>query len=190
MIIDLSLILVMGVMYGVGVYLILDRTMTRVLLGLMLLTNATNLLILHAGGPAGLAPLFDKSVDPHDYSDPLPQALVLTSIVISFAVTSIMLGLIYRAWILSHRDEIMDDSEDRLVAQKSSFDPEEDTPANADESEFDGDEATREREYQIYEEKKHAQQPKNGGNDGEENVEPAGTSTSTASEHNKNAEVR
>lgn len=62
MIIDLSLILVMGVLYAVGVYLILDRSMTRVLLGLMLMTNATNILILHAGGPAGLAPSTAKTL--------------------------------------------------------------------------------------------------------------------------------
>lgn len=154
MVIDLSLILVMGVMYGVGVYLVLDRTMTRVMLGLMLLTNATNMLILHAGGPAGLAPIFNKDIAAGDYSDPLPQALVLTSIVISFAVTALMLGLIYRAWVLSHGDEIKDDAEDRKVATKPSYDPEEDTPASTDSSEFDGDEQTREREFKIKEEKR------------------------------------
>lgn len=154
MVIDLSLILVMGVMYGVGVYLVLDRTMTRVMLGLMLLTNATNMLILHAGGPAGLAPIFNKDIAAGDYSDPLPQALVLTSIVISFAVTALMLGLIYRAWVLSRGDEIKDDAEDRKVATQPSYDPEEDTPASTDSSEFDGDEQTREREFKIKEEKR------------------------------------
>lgn len=160
MAIDLSLILVMGVMHGVGVYLVLDRTMTRVLLGLMLLTNATNLLILHAGGPAGLAPIFNKDIAPEEYSDPLPQALVLTSIVISFAITALMLGLIYRAWVLSRGDEITDDAEDRKVAMQSAYDPEEDTPATTDESEFDGDEQTRERNLHIQhikEEKKTVQ---------------------------------
>lgn len=50
MTVNLTLLVVMGVMYSVGVYLLLERSMTRVLLGIMLLTNATNLLILHAGG--------------------------------------------------------------------------------------------------------------------------------------------
>ena len=49
-------------------------------LGLMLLANATNILILTTGGYAGLAPLFTKETAPEAYSDPLPQALILTSI--------------------------------------------------------------------------------------------------------------
>lgn len=147
MIIDLSLILVMGVFYAVGVYLILDRSLTRVLLGLMLLTNATNILILHAGGPAGLAPFYQKDIAPEDYSDPLPQALVLTSIVISFAVTAFVLGMIYRGWVLSRDDEILDDAEDQRIAVKDSYDKEEDTAAFIEESEFEADEETRQQQY-------------------------------------------
>lgn len=154
MLIDLSLILVMGVLYGTGVYLVLDRTMTRVLLGLMLLTNATNILILHASGPVGLAPIFDKSLAPEDYSDPLPQALVLTSIVISFAVTALILGMIYRAWLLSRADTILDDAEDKKVATKNPYDPEEDARVTYDDSEFDGDEEKREKDRREFQQKK------------------------------------
>lgn len=152
MIIDLSLILVMGVLYAVGVYLILDRSMTRVVLGLMLITNATNILILHAGGPAGLAPFYEEGTAAEDYSDPLPQALVLTAIVISCAVTALILGIIYRSWLLSRADEIQDDDEDIRVAEQDSFDKEADSEAEVDTSEFDGDEETRER--QAIEEKR------------------------------------
>ena len=158
MIIDLSLILVMGVLYAVGVYLILDRSMTRVLLGLMLMTNATNILILHAGGPAGLAPFYDKNVAAEDYSDPLPQALILTAIVISCAVTALILGIIYRSWLLSKADEITDDAEDIRVAEQDTFDKEEDAAAEFDASEFDADEATREKEFNEAEEKKKISQ--------------------------------
>ncbi|WP_421083668.1 Na(+)/H(+) antiporter subunit C [Rothia nasimurium] len=158
MIIDLSLILVMGVLYAVGVYLILDRSMTRVLLGLMLMTNATNILILHAGGPAGLAPFYDKTVAAEDYSDPLPQALILTAIVISCAVTALILGIIYRSWLLSKADEITDDAEDIRVAEQDAFDKEEDAAAEFDSSEFDADEATREKEFAQAEEKKKISQ--------------------------------
>lgn len=154
MIIDLSLILVMGVLYAVGVYLVLDRSMTRVLLGLMLMTNATNILILHAGGPAGLAPFYSKETAASDYSDPLPQALILTAIVISCAVTALFLGIIYRSWLLSKADEITDDAEDIRVAEQDGFDKEEDAAAGVESSEFDGDEETREREYQQEEEKR------------------------------------
>ncbi|GGH64056.1 Na(+)/H(+) antiporter subunit C [Rothia aerolata] len=158
--IDLSLILVMGVMYGVGVYLILDRTMTRVLLGLMLLTNATNILIFHASGAAGLSPLYDKSIDPAAYSDPLPQALVLTSVVISFAVTALLLGIIYRSWLLSRGDAILDDYEDQQVAAKGAYDPEEDAVAEFDESEFDSNESTREREFAAFSQRRQQAEKK------------------------------
>lgn len=143
MIIDLSLILVMGVLYAVGVYLVLARSLTRVLLGLMLISNATNLLILHAGGPAGLPAFYEKDIAPEEYSDPLPQALILTAIVIGFAMVAFILGMIYRAWVLSKADEITDDDEDIRVASADSFDAEEDAIADADESEFDADEQTR-----------------------------------------------
>jgi multicomponent Na+:H+ antiporter subunit C len=127
----------MGVLYAVGVYLLLERSLTRVLLGLMLLTNGTNLLILHAGGAAGSAPLYGGSIAAEDYSDPLPQALILTAIVISLAVTAFLLGMIYRSWVLGRRDEIQDDVEDRRVARQSSYDVEDDADVPADTTEFD-----------------------------------------------------
>lgn len=137
MTVNLTLLVVMGVLYAVGVYLLLERSLTRVLLGLMLLTNGTNLLILHAGGEAGSAPLYDASIAAENYSDPLPQALILTAIVISLAVTAFLLGMIYRSWVLGRRDEIQDDVEDRRVARQSSYDVESDADIPADTTEFD-----------------------------------------------------
>ncbi|KRE79216.1 Na(+)/H(+) antiporter subunit C [Arthrobacter sp. Soil763] len=134
--VNLTLLTVMGALYACGIYLLLERSLTRVLLGLMLLANATNLLILATGGYAGLAPLFDKATDPRDYNDPLPQALILTSIVISFAVTAFMLGIIYRTWVLARQDEIQDDAEDRRVAETPSFDAEDDAVIPVETSEF------------------------------------------------------
>jgi multicomponent Na+:H+ antiporter subunit C len=134
--INLALLLVMGALYACGIYLILERSLTRVLLGLMLLANATNLLILATGGYSGLAPLFSKDTDAGDYNDPLPQALILTSIVISFAVTAFMLGIIYRTWVLAREDEIQDDVEDLRVAETPSFDAEDDAEIPAETSEF------------------------------------------------------
>ncbi|MCU1532779.1 MAG: Na(+)/H(+) antiporter subunit [Arthrobacter sp.] len=134
--VNLTLLTVMGALYACGIYLILERSLTRVLLGLMLLANATNLLILATGGYAGLAPMFSKDIDPRDYNDPLPQALILTSIVISFAVTAFMLGIIYRTWVLARQDEILDDAEDRRVAETPSFDAEDDAVIPAETSEF------------------------------------------------------
>ncbi|MEE2568958.1 Na(+)/H(+) antiporter subunit C [Pseudarthrobacter sp. J64] len=134
--INLTLLCVMGALYACGIYLLLERSLTRVLLGLMMLANATNLLILTTGGYAGLAPLFDKATEPGEYNDPLPQALILTSIVISFAVTAFMLGIIYRTWVLGRRDEIQIDLEDRRVARTPSFDAEDDAEVPLETSEF------------------------------------------------------
>ena len=134
--VNLTLLTVMGALYACGIYLILERSLTRVLLGLMLLANATNLLILATGGYAGLAPLFSKDTGAGEYNDPLPQALILTSIVISFAVTAFMLGIIYRTWVLARQDEIQDDAEDRRVAETPSFDAEDDSVIPVETSEF------------------------------------------------------
>lgn len=134
--VNLTLLLMMGVLYAVGIYLILERSMTRVLLGLMLLANATNLLLLATGGYAGLAPVFNKHIPATEYNDPLPQAFILTSIVISFAVTAFMLSLIYRSWLLSRADQIQDDREDRRVASQDLFDAEEDSEIAIETSDF------------------------------------------------------
>ncbi|MFP3580639.1 Na(+)/H(+) antiporter subunit C [Arthrobacter sp. fls2-241-R2A-200] len=134
--INLTLLIIMGVLYACGIYLILERSLTRVLLGLMLLANATNILILSTGGYAGLAPLYSRETKPDAYNDPLPQALILTSIVISFAVTAFMLGIIYRTWLLARQDEIQDDLEDRRVAKTPSFDAEDDAVVPLETTEF------------------------------------------------------
>lgn len=134
--VNLTLLAVMGALYACGIYLLLERSLTRVLLGLMLLANATNLLILATGGYAGLAPFYAKDTPAQDYNDPLPQALILTSIVISFAVTAFMLGIIYRTWVLARQDEIQDDVEDLRVAETPSFDAEDDAEIPMETSEF------------------------------------------------------
>lgn len=134
--VNLTLLLVMGVLFAIGIYLLLERSLTRVLLGLMLLANAVNLLLLATGGYAGLAPIFNKNIPATEYNDPLPQAFILTSIVISFAVTAFMLSLIYRSWMLSRADHIQDDREDRKVATQDLFDAEEDSEIAVEISDF------------------------------------------------------
>lgn len=134
--VNLTLLLVMGVLYAVGIYLLLERSLTRVLLALMLLANATNLLLLTTGGYAGLAPIFDEDIPPTAFNDPLPQAFILTSIVISFAVTAFMLSLIYRSWLLSRADHIQVDREDIRVATQDLYDDEEDSEIAVEVSDF------------------------------------------------------
>jgi multicomponent Na+:H+ antiporter subunit C len=115
---------VIGGLYAAGVYLLLDRSLTRVLLGFLLLGNATNLLLLSAGGPGGLAPILGYA-EPEEMSDPLPQALILTAIVITFAASAFLLAMIYRSWRLVREEVVGIDEEDRRVASRSGLDADE-----------------------------------------------------------------
>ncbi|MER3390061.1 MAG: cation:proton antiporter subunit C [Microcella sp.] len=85
----MSLALSIGVLAAIGVYLVLQRGMIRIILGFVLLTHAINLLIIAAGGVGRReAPFFGE--DPASAADALPQAFVLTAIVIAFAITVVM----------------------------------------------------------------------------------------------------
>ena len=137
MTVNLTLLVVMGVMLAVGIYLMLERSLTRVVLGIILLSNGVNLLLLQTAGRARLSPLVQEGVEAEEYFDPLPQALLLTAIVIAFALVAFMLALVYRSWVLARQDEVTDDEEDRRVAKTvGAFDPEEDAEVDADTSEF------------------------------------------------------
>ncbi|SRR5690606_19274226 len=85
-----------GILFMAGTYLILSRSLLRIILGVSLLTHGLHLLIMTmAGLKGGAAPILGEE---SAYTDPLPQALILTSIVISFGVTSFFLVLAYRAY--------------------------------------------------------------------------------------------
>jgi multicomponent Na+:H+ antiporter subunit C len=120
-----------GGLYTAGVYLLLDRSLTRVVLGFLLLGNATNLLLLSTGGPAGLAPILGYS-DPEQISDPLPQALILTAIVITFGVSAFLLAIIHRSWRLARNEAVGTDEEDRRVAARKAPDADELDPDDLD----------------------------------------------------------
>jgi multicomponent Na+:H+ antiporter subunit C len=102
-------------LFGIGTWLLLQRRLTRIIIGIGLIGHGTNVLLITAGGPGGLPPLIGRG-DPADFSDPLPHALALTAIVITFGVTVFLLALAYRSWQLTHDDAVADDVEDRLVA--------------------------------------------------------------------------
>ena len=112
----LVLAVLVGVLFASGTYLLLQRTLTRVVLGLALMGHGANLLLLLAGGRAGEAPVVDGETPPASFADPLPQALALTAIVITFGVSAFLLGLAYRSWVLRADDEVEDDLEDRRIA--------------------------------------------------------------------------
>ena len=72
---NLTVAIVAGALVACGVYLLLERSLTRILLGVMVMSNGVNLLFLVASGPAGRAPFVGAD---GEISDPLPQAMVLT----------------------------------------------------------------------------------------------------------------
>ena len=117
MTVNLTLALVIGALYTVGTYLLLQRTLTRIVIGLALLGHGANLLLLQAGGARGLVPFVGKDSNAvlETTADPLPQAMVLTAIVITFGVSAFLLALAYRSWVLTQEDEVQDDVEDRRV---------------------------------------------------------------------------
>ena len=112
------LLLAVGVLFGTGTYLLLQRTLTRIVMGLALLGHGVNVLLLLSGGRAGAAPLIGEAPPGQPYADPLPQAMALTAIVITFGIMAFLLALAYRSWTLSHDDEVEDDVEDRRIARE------------------------------------------------------------------------
>lgn len=118
---DLMLVLVIAVLIAGGVYLLLERSLSRVLIGVILIGNGVNLLLLVIGGPPGGAPIVGVT-QPAEMSDPLPQAMVLTAIVITLALTGFLLAMAYRSWQLNEHDEVQDDLEDRRIAGMAAID--------------------------------------------------------------------
>ena len=119
--ISLVLTIIMGVLFAAGVYAMLERSLTRVLIGFLLLGNAANLFLLIVMGDPGVAPFFGAG-RPDEMSDPLPQALTLTAIVITFAVSAFLLALIYRSWQLGQADTVEDDAEDLALRERGAVD--------------------------------------------------------------------
>jgi len=91
------IIMLIGILVAVATYLILSRNIIRIILGTAVFSHAVHLLILTMGGlKQGSVPLLKEAEAP--YADALPQALILTAIVISFAVTAFILVLAYRTY--------------------------------------------------------------------------------------------
>lgn len=136
---SLSLVLTAAALVGCGVALVLERSLTRVLVGLVLLSNGVNLALLISGGRPGAAPLLSESDPGAATSDPLPQALMLTALVITLGTTAFLLAMAYRQWQLSGHDDVQDDAEDALVGRLARADAPSDTfePAGDDTTDAD-----------------------------------------------------
>ena len=108
-------------LFACGTYLLLQRRLSRILIGVGLVGHGSNIMLLISGTGRGVAPVIGTA-DPSEFADPLPQALALTSIVITFGVTAFLLALGYRSWRITHDDVVEDDVEDEFIARRSDHD--------------------------------------------------------------------
>ena len=105
---EIVMAFVIGILFMTATYLLLSKSILRIIVGTGLLSHGAHLLILTMGGlKRGAAPLLGQHAE--SYVDPIPQALILTAIVISFGVTAFFLVLAYRAY-----QELGTDNLDRL----------------------------------------------------------------------------
>lgn len=105
------LAIVIGGLYAAGLYMLLRRSIVKLIFGLILIGHAANLLIFTAGGLVrGRSPLVaeGQTVPVLPVADPLPQALILTAIVIGFGVTAFAVTLIHRAEQAGESDDLED----------------------------------------------------------------------------------
>jgi multicomponent Na+:H+ antiporter subunit C len=104
---ELLLAIVAGVLYAGGVYLMLRRRLAQLIIGLGLLSNGSNILILSAAGVTrAKPPLIVEGVTPDQFADPVPQSLILTAIVIGFGVLAFSLVLAHRVHQSAGSDDI------------------------------------------------------------------------------------
>jgi multicomponent Na+:H+ antiporter subunit C len=108
----LVLAIAVGVLFAAGIYSLLMRSLAQLVLGLALMSHGANLAVFVAGGLTRAAPPLvaaGQTNPPTPAADPLPQALVLTAIVISFALTAFAAALMLRA-----RHVLQDDDPDAM----------------------------------------------------------------------------
>jgi multicomponent Na+:H+ antiporter subunit C len=112
---SIAMIVAVAVLAATGTFLVTSRSLSRIVLGFALLGHAAVLALLASGGRAGEPPIVD-GVASADTANPLPQALALTAIVISFGLTLYVLALARRQQTLTGGDLVEDDVEDRRIA--------------------------------------------------------------------------
>lgn len=106
---EIVLAIIVGLLYAAGIYLMLRRSLIKLVIGLILLGNGVNLLIFLLGGLVRGNPPIIGSMErilEEVYADPVPQALILTAIVISFGLQSFAIVLIKRAYIVVNTDDL------------------------------------------------------------------------------------
>lgn len=106
---EILLAIMVGTLYAAGIYMILRRSLVKLIIGIILLGNGANLLIFLLGRIAkGQPPIIpaESKVFLEAYTDPLPQALILTAIVISFGLQSFAIILVKRAHKVVKTDDL------------------------------------------------------------------------------------
>ena len=112
---SIALVVLIGVLFATGVYSMLHRSLTKIIVGVVLLGYGTNLLIVVVGSRPGGPPIVGAL---EGATDAIPQALVLTAIVIGFALQGFLLALAWRNWTIDGNDDVEDDIEDRRLANE------------------------------------------------------------------------
>lgn len=113
---ETALSVLVGILFASAIYLMLSKHLVRLLLGVVLLGNAVNLLIFTTGRVLREVPPIipvDAMVPPFEVANPLPQALILTAIVISFSFFAFLLVLSFRAY----QDIGTDDTDGMRIAE-------------------------------------------------------------------------
>jgi multicomponent Na+:H+ antiporter subunit C len=108
---ELLLAIMVGLLYASGIYMMLKRSLVKLIIGLILLGNGANILIFLLGRiTKGKPPIIpDHSVAFRDiYADPVPQSLILTAIVISFGLQAFAIVLIRRVYSVAGSDDLDD----------------------------------------------------------------------------------
>jgi multicomponent Na+:H+ antiporter subunit C len=105
---EIILAILVGVLYTGGVYMVLRRSILKFIIGLIFLSNATNLLVFLASGIVAGKPAFvgPNAENSNNLSDPLPQALVLTAIVIGFGIVVFTIALKYKFFEATGTDDL------------------------------------------------------------------------------------
>lgn len=106
---EMLMAILIGALFAAGIFCLLRRSLMKLIIGIMLLSQAANLLVFTAGGLTNDRPAFAMSgteLPPPGYADPLPQALVLTAIVIGFGLVVFSLSLLLKAYRAVGSDDI------------------------------------------------------------------------------------
>ena len=102
---EILIAIVIGALFATGTYLLLNRALLRIIFGMCLLSHGA-LILLITTGKRGAAPIISEGVAA--YADPIPQALILTAIVIGFAVTGLITVLTFRIYQAFGKDDTED----------------------------------------------------------------------------------